>query len=254
MGIAGDRLKRPSSPSVPTHVAIVMDGNGRWARNHGLSRIEGHRAGTENVRQVTETLAEHGVKHLTLFAFSTENWNRSSSEVRGLFRVLAEAIDSETQSLHEKGAKLCHLGRLDRLPKRLQDKVREAIKLTDKNTRITLNIAFDYGGRDDIISAVSRIVQEGISPPAIDENLFAQHLYTAGLPDPDLIIRTGGEMRISNFLIWQSAYSELYFTDVLWPDFNKDEVEKALGSYSKRERRFGRRVGGGRRSRGQDGG
>ena len=140
------------------------------------------------------------------------------------------------------------------MPKRLQEKVREAIKLTDKNTRITLNIAFDYGGRDDIITAVRRIAQKGISPPAIDENLFAQHLYTAGLPDPDLIIRTGGEMRISNFLIWQSAYSELYFTDVLWPDFNRDEVEKALGSYSKRERRFGRRVGGGRRSRGQDGG
>ena len=217
-----------------------MDGNGRWARNRGLSRVEGHRAGTENIRQVTETLAEHGVKNLTLFAFSTENWARPSSEVRGLFRVLAEAIDKETYNLHEKGARLCHLGRLDRLPKQLQKKVNEAIELTRDNTRIVLNLAFDYGGRDDILTAVRRMAEKHVSPEAIDEDLFKQHLFTAGLPDPDLVIRTGGEMRLSNFLIWQSAYSELYFTPVLWPDFDKDEIEKALAAYGKRERRFGK--------------
>jgi undecaprenyl diphosphate synthase len=216
-----------------------MDGNGRWAKQRGKSRLDGHSAGTENIRSVVEAFAEHRVKYLTLFAFSTENWGRPRTEVRGLFRILGERIQRETEALHKKGVKLCHLGRLDGLPKQLQREVRKAVELTKDNTKITLSVAFDYGSRAEILDAVRRIVEEGIPPQAINEALVSKYLYTADLPDPDLIIRTGGETRISNFLLWQSAYSELYFPPVLWPEFGKEEVERALIAYSMRERRFG---------------
>jgi len=225
---------------LPQHVAIIMDGNGRWAQLRGLPRIEGHRAGTENIRRVVEGFAQHGIKYLTLFAFSTENWNRPQREIRGLFRLLGEVIDRETEQLHKKGVRLRHLGRLEGLSPPLQKKVKRAIELTKDNKGLTLNIAFDYGGRAEIIDAVRRLLAEGLPPEKVDEVTFNQYLYTTGLPEPDLLIRTGGELRISNFLLWQSAYSELYFTSTFWPDFDEAEIEKALLAYSQRQRRFGR--------------
>ncbi|MCL0029580.1 polyprenyl diphosphate synthase [Dehalococcoidia bacterium] len=216
-----------------------MDGNGRWAKNRGLTRLEGHRAGTENIRRIIRTFANHGVRYLTLFAFSTENWGRPRKEVEGLFQLLSEVIDRETENLHQEGVRLVHLGSLDGLAESLQAKVRESVELTKDNTRMTLGLAFNYGGRADILNAVRRIVQDGIAAEDIDEAAFARYLSTAGLPDPDLIIRTAGEMRLSNFLIWQAAYSEYYSTPTLWPDFDEKEVELALAAYSRRERRFG---------------
>lgn len=226
-------------PRIPQHVAIIMDGNGRWAKQRGLSRLEGHRAGTQNLRLVIETFAEYEVKYLTLFAFSTENWTRPKREVRGLIRILSEIIGRETQTLHEKGVRLVHLGRLDPLPEALQRKVQRATELTKHNNKMTLSVAFNYGGRAEILDAVKRIVEDHIPARSIDEALFQSYLYTSDLPAPDLIIRTAGEQRLSNFLLWQSAYSEYYFTPALWPDFGKEEIEKALLAYSQRERRFG---------------
>ncbi len=225
--------------SLPNHVAIIMDGNGRWAEERGMPRLEGHRAGVENLRRLVEYFANHQLNYLTVYGFSTEDWRRPRSEVRGLIGILSRAIDRETIALHKKGIRLLHLGRLDGLPKRLQRKVCEAIELTKENTGMTLSFAFNYGGRAEILNAVHRIVEEGIPPQAINEALFNNYLYTAGLPDPDLIIRTGGELRLSNFLLWQSAYAEFYFTPVPWPEFDEEEVEKALLAYSQRERRFG---------------
>jgi undecaprenyl diphosphate synthase len=216
-----------------------MDGNGRWAKQRRLPRLAGHRAGTENIRRVIECFADHQVKCLTLFAFSTENWNRPSREITGLFRILQEVIERETKNLHEKGIRLRHLGRLDGLSKELQQAVKHASDLTQNNTRMTLSIAFNYGSRAEIVDALKRILRQGISPENIDEALIGSYLYTAGLPDPDLIIRTAGEMRLSNFLLWQAAYSEYYCTPTFWPDFNGEEIEKALIAYSQRERRFG---------------
>ena len=225
---------------MPTHIAIIMDGNGRWAKQRGLPRLEGHRAGVENLRRVVEYFAEHQLKYLTLYGFSTENWRRPRGEIKGLLNLLREVIDWDTKKLHEKGIRLRHLGRLDGLPRLLQRRVKKAIELTRNNTGMTLSFAFNYGGRTEILDAVRRLVKEATPAEAIDEPLFNSYLYTRDLPDPDLIIRTGGEMRLSNFLLWQSAYSELYFTPVLWPDFDEEEIEKALIAYSKRERRFGR--------------
>jgi len=216
-----------------------MDGNGRWARRRGLPRIAGHRAGTENIRRVVRCFGEHRVKYLTLFAFSTENWSRPRNEVRGLLTILEDVIQRETENLHQEGVRLLHLGRLDGLSPRLQQAVHQAIELTRDNTRITLSVAFNYGGRAEIVDAVRRVLSQGIPSQDIDEALLSSHLYTAGLPDPDLIIRTGGEMRLSNFMLWQSAYSEYYSTDTFWPDFGPEEVERALIAYSQRERRFG---------------
>lgn len=224
---------------LPQHVAIIMDGNGRWAKQRGLPRLAGHRAGTNNVRHVIETFAKHKVKHLTLYAFSTENWNRPESEVKGLFHILGQMIKRETMNLHRKGVRVGHLGRLDGLSPVLQRKVQEAIELTKDNTGLNLNVAFNYGGRVEILDAVRRILAEGLAPEDIDEALFSRYLYSAGLPDPDLIIRTAGEMRLSNFLLWQAAYSEYYATPTLWPDFGKEEIEAALAAYSQRQRRFG---------------
>jgi undecaprenyl diphosphate synthase len=225
---------------IPTHVAIIMDGNGRWAEQRQLPRLAGHQAGTENIRRVIEEFAGFGVNHLTLYAFSTENWERPDEEVRGLMTILEDVIHSETQALHERGVRLLHLGALNRLSPGLQDAMSHAIDLTKDNQRITLSVAFNYGGRTEILDAVQRIVQERIPPQEIDEAIFSSYLNTAGTPDPDLIIRTAGELRLSNFLLWQSAYSEYYCTNALWPDFDQEELRMALIAYSQRHRRFGR--------------
>jgi undecaprenyl diphosphate synthase len=201
--------------------------------------LAGHRAGTENIRRILEGCVEHGVKVLTLYAFSTENWGRPDPEVRGIMRILEQTIDRELPELHKNGVQLRHIGRLEGIPEELRQRVREAIELTRHNDRIVLNVAFNYGGRTEILDAVRRIVESGMAPDRLDEGVFSQYLYTAGLPDPDLIIRTAGELRISNFLIWQSAYAEYYATPTYWPDFDKDELYRALLEYSGRERRFG---------------
>jgi undecaprenyl diphosphate synthase len=224
---------------VPHHLAIIMDGNGRWARARGLPRLAGHRAGTENIRRILESCVQHGIRILTLYAFSTENWGRPSAEVRGLMRILEQTIDRELPELHQNGVQLRHIGRLECIAEGLRQRVCEAIELTKHNDRIILNVAFNYGGRTEIVDAVRRIVESGVAPDQLDEHLFSQYLYTAGLPDPDLIIRTAGELRISNFLIWQSAYAEYYATPTYWPDFNTEELHEALLEYGRRERRFG---------------
>ena len=223
----------------PYHLAIIMDGNGRWARSRGLPRLAGHRAGTENIRRILEGCVEHDIKILTLYAFSTENWGRPSVEVRGIMRILEQTIDRELLELHQNGVQLRHIGRLEGVAERLKQKIDEAIELTKHNDRIILNVAFNYGGRTEIVDAVRRIVEARVDPDQLDEVLFSQYLYTTGLPDPDLIIRTAGELRISNFLIWQSAYAEYYATPTYWPDFDKEELYRALLEYSRRERRFG---------------
>ena len=228
------------STSIPAHVAIIMDGNRRWAEQRGLPRLEGHRHGLENMRSVIAYLRERKVKYVTIFAFSTENWNRPRDEVLGLLRLLQDRIDKEALEFHKNRVKLRHLGGLEGLSPRLQAAIVKALELTKNNTGLTLSFAFNYGGRSEIINAVRQVMSEGISIDKVDENLFTRYLYTAELPDVDLLIRTGGELRISNFLIWQTAYSEYYFTEVLWPDFNVKEAEKALQAYSHRQRRFGR--------------
>ncbi len=224
---------------IPNHVAIIMDGNGRWARRRGLPRLAGHRAGTENIRRVIEVFASYRLKNLTLYAFSTENWNRPQSEVRGLFRLLEEAIDREAKALHQNGIRIRHLGRLGNLSPKLQRRIQEVIELTKNNATLTLSLAFNYGGRAEILDAVRRLVSDGVPAESIDEPLLSRYLYTFDLPDPDLVIRTAGEMRLSNFLLWQTAYSEYYSTPTLWPDFAQEDIEQALLSYSKRQRRFG---------------
>jgi undecaprenyl diphosphate synthase len=217
-----------------------MDGNGRWAKKRGLPRLEGHKAGTENIQLVTEIFAEYKIKYLTLFAFSTENWNRPSAEVRGLLKILSDRLDHEIKRLHEKNIRVRHLGKLNALSSGLQRKIKAAIELTSNNTGGTLIMAFDYGGRAEIVEAVRRVLSTGISAQDLNEDRFKKYLYAPDIPDPDLIIRTGGETRLSNFLLWQTAYSELYFTEVLWPDFNRAEIDKALAVYKSRHRRFGR--------------
>lgn len=224
---------------VPVHVAAIMDGNGRWAQQRGLPRLEGHRAGTENIRKVVRAFAAHGVRFLTLYAFSTENWARPTEEVEGLIHLLERVIHHEVPLLHQEGVRLCHVGRLDRLSPRLRRLIQDALELTKRNQRITLSVAFDYGGRDEILEAVRRLLADGVAAETVTPSLFQRYLYTAALPDPDLIIRTAGEMRLSNFLLWQSAYSEYYTTPTLWPDFGEEEVRKAIDAYQRRERRFG---------------
>jgi len=232
-----------ASEALPTHVAIIMDGNGRWARARSLPRIAGHRAGVNNVRRVVRHLAGREVEYLTLFAFSTENWDRPAGEVSFLTGVLLrDALGAVTQELHENNVRILHMGRLDRLSPELQDSVGQAIELTTHNTGLTLNVAFDYGGRADIVEAARRIVEAGVDAGDIDEDCFSRYLYSYGIPDPDLIIRTGGDFRISNFMLWQSAYSEFYSTSILWPDFGEEPVDEALEVYGRRRRRFGRVV------------
>ena len=225
---------------LPNHIAFIMDGNGRWAEQRNLPRIEGHRAGIESTRSVVKCLGEYHINYVTLYSFSTENWNRPKIEVNSLLKILGESIEIETAELHQNGVKIHHIGRLERLPQRLKLAIERATELTRNNTGMNLSLAFDYGGRTEILDAMRHIIAEGISPQDINEELFNSHLYTADLPYVDLVVRTGGELRISNFLLWQSAYSEYYFTKVLWPDFNTREIEKALAIYSQRQRRFGR--------------
>jgi undecaprenyl diphosphate synthase len=229
----------PRIRTLPQHVALIMDGNGRWAEARGLARQDGHRAGADNLRAVIERFGEHGVRVLTLFAFSTENWGRPRSEVDGIMRLARRVIDRELSTFHDAGVRLRHLGALDALPKALQKKIRGAIARTAENDRMTVNLAFNYGGRADIVSAVRQLVAEGVTPEAVTEQAIAARLCTAGLPDPDLLIRTGGEHRISNFLVWQAAYCEYHFTNTQWPDFGVAEVDAALLEYSRRRRRFG---------------
>ena len=224
----------------PRHVAIIMDGNGRWAKKRGLPRLVGHNAGGDNIRPVAKVIDEYGVEYLTLYMFSTENWNRPRIEVAGLLGLLAKKIDRETRAFHQENIRLVHLGRLDRLSQALRKKVQAATELTKNNTGLTVCLAFDYGGRDEIVQAARRIASAGITDDNIDEPVFARYLYNPDVPDPDLVIRTGGESRLSNFLLWQTAYSELYFTPVLWPDFSAKDVEEALSEYKRRQRRFGK--------------
>ncbi len=224
---------------IPTHVAIIMDGNGRWARERGLPRLAGHRAGVDNLRRILEASVEYGIKYLTIYAFSTENWGRPAAEVRGLINILEDVIDRELDSLHENGVQLRHLGHLERLSKELQEKVWQAIELTKDNEQLILNVAWNYGGRDEIVHAIQRMIEDGLEPEDISEERVCEYLYTSNCPDPDLIIRTSGEMRVSNFLIWQGAYSEWYVTSTYWPEFGPDELLKALHEYAQRERRYG---------------
>ena len=224
----------------PQHVAIIMDGNGRWAKKRGLPRLMGHKAGADNIGRVTKIFVDLDVRYLTLYMFSTENWSRPRIEVAGLLRLLGKRIDQETQAFHRENIRLIHLGRLDRLSQKLRDKVQAAVELTKDNTGLTLCLAFDYGGRDEIVQAAKRIATAGVADDNIDESVFVRYLYNPDVPDPDLIIRTGGENRLSNFLLWEAAYSELCFTPVLWPDFGRQDVEEALSEYKRRQRRFGR--------------
>jgi undecaprenyl diphosphate synthase len=224
---------------IPQHVAIIMDGNGRWALEKGLPRLSGHRAGTENLREVIEASAEFGIKYLTIYAFSTENWKRPKDEIQGLMRIFKTMLDRELGNLHENGVQLRHIGKLDGIDKELQKKVHEAIELTKDNDTLILNVAFNYGGRDEIIQAVKNIIMTGHKADDINDEVIAKHLYTSQSPDPDLIIRTSGEFRCSNFLIWQGAYAEWYFTPTYWPDFDKEELRNALIAYNQRDRRYG---------------
>ncbi len=231
--------EQPQPEKVPQHVAVIMDGNGRWALSRGKPRLAGHRAGTENLRRVIRASVEFGVKYLTIYAFSTENWGRPPAEVKGLMHIFENVIDKELDELHEEGVQLRHIGRLEKLAPKLRKKVLDAIELTKNNERLILNIAFNYGGRDEIIYAIQNIIEEGISPKDVDTEMVSQHLFTAGTPDPDLVIRTSGELRTSNFLIWQSAYAEWYITPTYWPDFDREEYAKALRIYAERDRRYG---------------
>lgn len=228
------------SASIPRHIAIIMDGNGRWAKARGLPRIEGHRAGTENLRQIIKGCAEIGVKHLTLYAFSTENWRRPKAEVDGLLTILETYLDKEMDELCAEGVRLHHIGRLEAMPEPIRKKVEHSMQITCNNTGLALHLAWNYGGRDEIVHAIQKIIEDKVPPETINEELVDKYLFTSGTPDPDLIIRTSGEMRISNFLIWQSAYSEWYVTPTLWPDFSREELFKAIECYGQRDRRFGK--------------
>jgi undecaprenyl diphosphate synthase len=229
--------------NIPTHVAIIMDGNGRWARSHGKDRIFGHHEGVNSVRDVVEAAGEIGVKYLTLYAFSTENWNRPKAEVDALMELLVSTISMETTNLSEKGVRLMAIGDIGSLPESCQKELAESIRRTSEDYRVTVILALSYSSKWEITDATRRIAEKvkrgELTPEQIDQTVIEQHLNTHGIPDPELMIRTSGEHRISNFLVWQLAYAEFYFTDVLWPDFRKEEFFKAIVSYQNRERRFG---------------
>lgn len=229
--------EKPST--IPAHVAIIMDGNGRWAKARGLPRLAGHRAGTKNLRRVIRAAADAGIKHLTFYAFSTENWSRPEDEVKGLLALLAEFIETELQELHKEGARLLHIGHLEGLGLSLRKKVEDAIELTKNNTRIDVILAFNYGGRDEIVCAIQKLIKAGVTFDEVDVKMVSDAMFTAGTPDPDIVIRTSGEKRSSNFLTWQTVYSEWFFPDVLWPDFNEEDLRIILDAYQNRDRRFG---------------
>ncbi len=230
--------------NIPRHIAVIMDGNGRWAKDKGRMRIFGHQAGVDSVRDITEACAQLGVEYLTLYTFSTENWNRPTDEVTALMQILVQSLRKETRRLNENNIRLQAIGQIERFPEICQKELREAIALTKDNDRLQLNLALSYSGRWDITQAVKKIakrVQNGeLQPEDINDALITAELVTADIPDPDLIIRTSGEFRISNFLLWQLAYSELYITQAYWPDFRRAELYQAIQSYQKRERRFGK--------------
>lgn len=230
----------PQLDKVPEHVAIIMDGNGRWAKQRGLPRSEGHRQGTENLRRTIRAAVEFGVRIMTIYAFSTENWSRPRREVMLLMRILEMVIDRELRELDDEGVQIRHIGELEGIEPRLAQKVVDACEYTRENQRLILNVAFNYGGRDEIVHAVQQIVRDGIPADDITEDTISNYIYTSDLPDPDLIIRTSGEFRLSNFLIWQGAYSEIYTTPTYWPDFDRVEFHKALVEYGNRRRRFGK--------------
>lgn len=226
---------------VPQHIAIIMDGNARWAKLRGMTVAQGHRAGYNNIERVAKSLSDRGVNEVTLFAFSTENWHRPEGEVQALMELAAEAIEKGVKRFHENGVRLRHVGHGRRLPSEMLRKIAEAERLTRNNGAIGLNLAFDYGGREEIVDAIRRMINDGIDHENVDEALFERYLFTAGIPDPDMIIRTGGEFRISNFMIWQSAYSEFYSSQTLWPEFGESDIDAAFEAYSLRQRRFGQR-------------
>ncbi len=228
-----------SEITLPQHLAIVPDGNGRWAESRGLPRVQGHRAGAENSRRVIGYLNEYPLKCVTFYTFSTENWNRPAIEVQALFRLIEDFINNYLAEIKDKDIRVKHIGRLEGLPDSLQRAISRAVTETAGNRRMILNVAFNYGGRAEIVDAVRGIIRNGIQAKNVDEKLFESYLYTAGLPDVDLVVRTGDELRLSNFLIWQSTYSEYHFTKTLWPDFGREDIEKALKSFSQRRRRFG---------------
>ncbi len=226
-------------PIVPRHVAIIMDGNGRWAKQRGLPRTEGHRQGKDNLRRILEACVEYGVEVLTIYAFSTENWERPPAEVNVLMSILNLVLDQEVRRLHKNGVQVRHIGRMDGVESNLQKKILDACEYTKNNDRLILNVAFNYGGRDEIVQAVRHIIEDGIPAEEVTEETISHYLYTSDLPDPDLIIRTSGELRTSNFLLWQGAYAEYYFPQTYWPDFGPEELLEALWDYSGRRRRFG---------------
>ena len=228
--------------NVPRHVAIIMDGNGRWAVARGLDVSEGHHAGYENIRRVVNDFANRGVEYLTLYAFSTENWDRPETEVNGILNLAIAVIAHEAQELHENGVRIKHLGRVDRLAPELRGELEQAVEMTAGNTGLTLGIAFDYGGRAEIVQAAKRMVEETVSPDAVAEQKFSEFLCTSDMPDVDLLVRTGGDFRISNFLLWQTAYSEFYSSETWWPDFFGERIDEAFDAFTERKRRFGKRV------------
>ena len=230
---------------IPRHVAIIMDGNGRWAKQHGLERVEGHRAGAEAVKKLVQNLKDTGIQYITLYAFSTENWKRSKEEVDALMELLAEFIDANLHYLLEQNIRLLVTGRIEGLPEKAREKLKDAIRKTASNSNGTLIFALNYGGRAEIADAAKKIAEKvkagELNPEQIDEKLFAQNLYLPEVPDPDLLIRTSGELRLSNFLLWELSYSEIYVTDTYWPDFDLAELNKAIDAFQKRNRRFGGR-------------
>ena len=234
-------MPEPDLPEVAGSVAIIMDGNGRWARRRGLPVAAGHRAGARTVRRTVEAAIDIGIHDLAVFAFSTENWSRSDEEVDALMDIFAETIERELPDLAEQGVRVRFIGRRDRAPEELRQRMESMEDRTELNTRLGLWIAFDYGGRAELVEAARRIVESGADPDEVDEELVARHLYAPEMPDPDLVIRTSGELRVSNFLLWQSAYAEFVFTETLWPDFGPDELRSALEDYAQRRRRFGGR-------------
>lgn len=225
---------------IPRHIAIIMDGNGRWAKKRGLPRLAGHRQGTENLRRIIKACVEFGIKYLTIYAFSTENWGRPEDEVRGLNQIFNDAFVNEFDELNRQGVRIIHLGQREGIGSDMMAKIDDAVEKSKTNDRLTLSVGLNYGSRNEIMHAVRKIVADGIPVDQITEPLISDYLFTKGIPDPDLVIRTSGELRLSNFLLWQSAYSEWVFPDVLWPDYSREELIKSIQEYAKRDRRFGK--------------
>ena len=225
---------------IPQHIAIIMDGNGRWAKKRGMPRLYGHSAGVEALRGIIKACVEFGVKYLTIYAFSTENWGRPEDEVNGLEKLFHQAFTNEFLELRKEGVRIIHLGQREGIPQDLLDEIDEAVEQSKTNDRLVLSVGLNYGSRNEIMHAVRRMIADGVKPEDVTEKSISEYLFTAGTPDPDLVIRTSGEQRLSNFLLWQTAYSEWEFPETLWPDFNREELLKAIYEYSKRDRRFGK--------------